>query len=78
MDIRADTCCAVKNWRLSSTTGQLFDVKLFYNSYEKITNVPVGGSATSVVHDGVTMYILIFNEELFFGESIDHSLVNPN
>ena len=78
MDSMADTYGAVKNWRLLSTTGQRCDVKVFHNSYEAITNVPVGRSATELVHDGGTVYILIFNEALFFGESMEYSLINPN
>ena len=51
MDIREDSCCSGKNWYMLSTTGQLCDVKVFHNSYEAITNVPVGRSATEMVHD---------------------------
>ena len=78
MDIRSDTCCSNKNWSLLSTTGQLCDVKCFHNSYEAIINVPVCRSETAVVHDDSTFYILIGNEALFFGKSMDHSLIKPN
>ena len=44
-DSRVDTCCAGKNWRLLSITGQLCDVKGFNNSFESNTTVPVGISA---------------------------------
>ena len=71
MDSRAETFCSGKNWRLLSTTGQLCDVKVFHNLYEAITNVPVGRSATAVIHDEGTVYILIFNEVLFLDSSID-------
>ena len=53
-------------------------MKLFHNSYKAITNVPVDRADTSVVHDDDNVYILIFNEALFFGNSMDHSLINPN
>ena len=78
MYIREDTCCAGNNWRLLSTTCQLCDVKGFHNSYKEITNVPVDRSATSVVHDDGTVYIIILNEDLLFGKSMYHSLINPN
>ena len=78
IDSRADTCCAGMKWRLLSTTGQLCDVKGFHNSYKEITNVPVDRYATSVVHDGGTVYIIILNEDLLFGKSMYHSLINPN
>ena len=61
MEIRADTCCACKNCRLLSTTGQLCDVKVFHHSYESINNVSVGGAAIAVVYDDETVYILILN-----------------
>ena len=51
MDSRLDNCCADKKWRLLSTTGKLCDVNGFHYSYKAITNVSVGRSATSVVHD---------------------------
>ena len=78
MDSRADTCCSSKNWRLLSTTGQLCDVKVFHNLYEAIANVPLGRSATAVIHNDGTVYILIFNEDLFLERSIYYSLINPN
>ena len=46
MDSRADTCYTSKKWRLLSTTGKLCYVKGFNNSYEPITNAPVGRDAT--------------------------------
>ena len=78
MDSRADTYCDGKNWRLLSTRGQLCDVKVFHNSYEAITNVPVGRSVTAVVHGDGTVYILILNETLSFGKPMDPSLINPH
>ena len=66
MDIRADTYCYDKNWRLLSTIGQLFDVKGYHDSFKAITNVQVGISATEVLNDDGTIYIFIRNETLFF------------
>ena len=76
IDSRADTCCAGMKCRLLSTTGQLCDVKGFQNSYKAIINIPVSKSATLVVHDYGTVYILILNEAILFGKSMDHSLIN--
>ena len=78
MDSREDTCCSGNNWRILSTAGQLCGVKGFHYSYEAITNVPVARTATEVVHDDGNVYIIIINETLFFGKSMDHSLINPN
>ena len=54
------------------------DVKGFQNSYEAIANVPVGRFTTAGVHEGGTVYILVLNEPLLFGESMIHSLINQN
>ena len=54
------------------------DVKVFQNLFEAITNVPVGRDSTSVVHNEWIVYITILNEALFFGNSMDHSLIKPN
>ena len=54
------------------------DVKVFQNLFEAITNVPVGRESISVVHIEWIVYITILNEALFFGKSMDHSLVNQN
>ena len=78
MDSRSDTCCAGNNWRLLSMTRQLCDVKGFKNSYKTTTNVQVGRATTLVVHDNGTVCILILSELLFFGKSMDQSLIKPN
>ena len=38
----------------------------------------MGRAATAVVHDDVTIYILVLNETLLFGKWMDQSLINPN
>ena len=53
-------------------------MKQFHNEYESIANVTGGRSATAVLHDYSTVYILIFNKALLFGKLMDHLLVNPN
>ena len=54
------------------------DVKGFHNSYEEITNLPVNRATEEVVHDYVTVYILILNEALPLGKLMYHLLDNPN
>ncbi|KAL7540871.1 hypothetical protein ACHAXR_010448 [Thalassiosira sp. AJA248-18] len=60
-------------------TGQTCEVKGFHNSFDAISNVPIATVATAWTNpqSGAT-YILIFNESLYFGEQMDHSLINPN
>ena len=35
-------------------------------------------ATTAVVHNEGTVYIIILDEVLLLGESMDHSLINPN
>eukprot|EP00804_Cyclotella_cryptica_P027061 CCRYP_013688-RA/>CCRYP_013688-RA protein AED:0.40 eAED:0.40 QI:0/0/0/1/1/1/2/0/302 len=42
-------------------------------------DIPVARCATAYTHPATgTTYILVFNEALYFGKSMDHSLINPN
>lgn len=79
VDTAADTCCAGKNHRVLEWTGQTCSVSGFHDDYEALENVPVAQTATAYVDPdtGVTT-ILIFNETLYFGNAMDHSLINPN
>ena len=61
-----------------SSTGQTCDVKGFHDNFEVIKDVPIARVATAYKDsDGMT-YILIINEALYFGQEMDHSLINPN
>ena len=79
LDTRADTCCAGFNCRLIHYTGQECDVKGFHGDLDTIPKVPIATVATMwcdpTSGEG---YILILNEVLFFGNKLDHSLINPN
>ena len=77
-DTRADTICAGKNFRALSYTGQTCDVKGFHDSFESLGNIPIARVATAFVAESGQVYILIINEALYFGQSMDHSLINPN
>ncbi len=59
--------------------GQQCEVRGFYDNFQPITNVPFATVATSWC-DGVggDTYILIFHEVLYFGDTMGHSLINPN
>ena len=77
LDTRADTICAGINFRALAYTGQSCDVKGFHDSFDSLKNIPVAQVATAIQRDGLT-FILIINEALYFGSSMDHSLINPN
>ena len=78
LDTRADTICCGLNWKLLSTTGQQCNVNGFHESFDSIPDVPVATAATAYTTSDGTTYILIVNEALYFGSSLDHSLINPN
>ena len=79
LDTRADTTCAGFNCRLIHYTGQQCDVKGFHDDMDLIPQVPIGTVATLWCDpDSGEGYILIFNEVLYFGNKLDHSLINPN
>ena len=79
LDTRADTTCAGINCRPIYYTGQHCEAYGFHGDLSPINNVPIATVATewSDHHTGES-YIIIINEVLYFGDSMDHSLVNPN
>lgn len=79
LDTRADTCCAGINCKPLFFTGQQCEVQGFYDGFTPVPNVPVATVAT-VWSDPLTGegYVLIIHEALYFGDTMDHSLINPN
>ena len=77
LDTRVDKICAGRNFRALAYTGQSCDVKGFHDSFDSLKNIPVAQVATAIQRDGRT-FVLIINEALYFGSSMDHSLINPN
>jgi len=60
-------------------TNRECDVSPYRDDYAPITNVPIVQAATAYQSEytGQT-YILILNEALWMGETMTHTLVNPN
>ena len=61
------------------TIGQHCKAYGFHSDLTQINNVPIATITTawSDPHTGES-YIIIINEALYFGDGMDHSLVNPN
>ena len=78
LDPRADTICAGANWRLLSASGQWSDVYSFHDNFKGIKDVPIERVATGICDEHKRVHILIINQALYFGASLDHSLINPN
>jgi hypothetical protein len=79
LDTRADTICAGMNFCCIRPTGMTCSVQGFHKSFEPIPEVSVATVATAWddQNTGQT-YILIIHQALYFGNQLDHSLINPN
>ena len=78
MDTMADTSCAGANWVKLEDTGFVCDVYPFKEGYEAIRDVSIATCATLVEGDSGADFILIGHEMLYFGRSMDRSLLNQN
>jgi hypothetical protein len=78
-DTNADTCCLGQNFIVLNYTNRTADVYAYDKSYKPQEGVPIvaGGTAYDDPTTGTT-YILVFNEALYYGIKLDHSLINPN
>ena len=79
IDNHADVTVVGSNFTPLEFTGECYNVNPFVDSYEPIPNVPVATAATAFVNpeNGKTI-ILIFNQVLWMGEKMLHSLICPN
>ena len=68
-----------KNWALIELTDIECNVKGFSNELGVLNKIPVATVGTLWVNpeDGST-YILVMHEVLYFGDALEHSLINPN
>ena len=60
-------------------SGHECDVSPYTDDYEAIKGVPIATAVTAwtSTETGET-YILVFHEELWIGDQMEHSLLNPN
>ena len=78
-DTDAGTCCLCRNFTVYKYTRRTADIYTYDKSHTPATNVPIvtGATAYNDPTSGNT-FILLFNEALFYGNKMDHSLFNPN
>ena len=78
LDSHADTIVFGKNCAVIHYSREC-DVSPYTDAYESIKSVPIAraGTAWTSPVSGVT-YILVFNEGLWMGDKMDHTLINPN
>ena len=79
LDSHADTIVLGSNCVILHHTGKVCEVSPYSDDYEAIKNVPVVCGATLWTDTvDIQEYILVFNESLWMGDSLTHSLINPN
>ena len=79
MDSHADTCVLGQNFVIMEYSGRVCDVYPYSQEYQAIKDIPIVRGATAVQDQetGETI-IIIVNEGLWYGDKLDHSLINPN
>ena len=79
LDSHADTVVLGSNAVVLHYTGNECEVSPYFDEYEAISNVPVVRGATLWTDQNDNQgYILVFNEALWMGDTLPHSLINPN
>ena len=79
LDSHADMVVLGSNAVVLHYTGNECKVSPYSNEYEAISNMPVVHGATLWTDQNDNQgYILVFNEALWMGDSLPHSLINPN
>ncbi len=78
IDNHADTTCFVKNFRVLSFTSEVCSVSPYLSEYDSLNDIPICTAATAVDLESGETIILEFGQCLWFGERMEHSLINPN
>ena len=78
-DTNADTSCLGSNFAVLRFTNRSATVAPYHSEYQSIQNVPIVSGATVYDNpDNGESILLIVHEGLYFGQTLDHSLLNPN
>ena len=76
MDSRADTVCGGATFELYEDTGKVVDVGGFHPTMDLLKDVTVGTIITAVDLPDETI-IAVFHQGLYFGDTMEHSLIPP-
>ena len=79
LDSHADTVVLCSNCVVLHHTGKVCEISPYTDEYDAITDVPVVRGTTLWTDQHTNNeYILVFNEALWMGDTLTHSLINPN
>lgn len=79
LDSHADTCALGKGFVMIETPQRTVNVYPYSEEYKPIKDIPIATVATTWVDQrNGQPYLLVFNEALFFGSRLTHSLICPN
>ena len=79
MDMHANMGCAGSNWRVMELTGIECQVTPFLDKYDPVDDVPIARCVMVWTNKmNGNDYLLVTDQLLFFGTSLQHSLINPN
>ena len=78
-DTNADTCCLGTIFCILQYTNRKADVYAYDTNLKPTLYIPIVSGATAYDdHMSGNAYILVFHELLYYGNKLDHSLINPN
>jgi hypothetical protein len=79
LDTHADTCILGKNFVVESYSGRVCDVYAYSSTYDAIKNVAIITGVTAIQDPSTgEVYLLVVHEGLWYGDKMEHSLINPN
>ncbi len=78
MDSHADSCCLGMNFTPIYFTRKICDVSPFLSDLPSQQGVQICSGATAYDDSDGGTYILVLNKALWFGDRMQHSLINPN
>jgi hypothetical protein len=79
LDTHAENCVTGSNFLICEFDGITCEVTPFTDQYQSMKDIPIVSAATAWTDDdtGETI-ILYFNQVLWYGDKLNHSLINPN
>lgn len=78
LDSHADTCCVGDNALVLFYHNRTVSVALFLDSFGTADKIPIITAAIAY-YDPITAqtYVIILHQALYFGDKLDHNLINP-